>query len=338
MPAFALSASQFSHQFSQPEYKDFASYLRQSVSTPFVLNLRDASLMEVISACIKAKSRLHPRYREQVGSLVYNLGILEKENGITLKTVQVTDIFWGFFVSFLQDRGLKPSSIETITSQLRSILNWAVKYNAMVSPTYTDVVTPRACIQEIALTADEVSRIAYFDVDLFYAKRRKDYRERMKRIRDMFVLSCSLGQRHSDMVRIGPSCFDRSVFRITQQKTGNPAVVNIEQFAIDAKTAFRILERYGYHAPYTSTIANYNRGIHVLLRDAGLTDIVRREERINGKVVATDVPKWELVSSHTARRTFVTVNVLRGKNIHAIRRCTGHTDTRCFEKYIRDDD
>lgn len=338
MPAFSLSASQYSHIYQQPEYKDFATYLRQSISDPFVLNLRNASLMEVISACSKAKSRLHPHYPEQIGSLVHNLKILEKENGVILKPVQVTDIFWGFFVSFLQERGLKPPTIETLASQLRSILNWAVKYNATVSPTYTDVVIPRVTIQEIALTADEVSRIAYFDVDLFYANRRADFRERMKRIRDLFVLSCNLGQRHSDMVRVEPSCFDQNIFRITQQKTGNLAVVNIDQFAIDAKTTYRILEKYGYYAPYTSSIANYNRGLHVLLRDAGLNDLVRIEERINGKVVATNVPKWKLVSSHTARRSFVTVNVLRGKNIHAVRRCTAHTDTRCFERYIRDDD
>ena len=43
------------------------------------------------------------------------------------------------------------------------------------------------------------------------------------------------------------------------------------------------------------------------------------------------------VASHTARRTFVTVNILRGKNIHAVKRCTGHSDLRHLEGYVRDE-
>jgi hypothetical protein len=126
-----------------------------------------------------------------------------------------------------------------------------VKYNATVSPTYTDVVIPRVTIQEIALTADEVSRIAYFDVDLFYANRRADFRERMKRIRDMFVLGCSLGQRHSDLVRTEPSCFDRNIYRITQQKTGNLAVVNIDQ-CIGSDT-LHVVSEIGHRLPLHAT-------------------------------------------------------------------------------------
>ena len=251
--------------------------------------------------------------------------------------VQVTDIFWGYFISFCQGRGLKASTIDTMCGQLRSILNWAVKYNATVSPSYGDFCVPKAMIQEIALTADEVSRIAYFDVDRFYADRRKDYRETMRRVRDMFVLSCNLFQRHSDMVRIEKSCFDRNIFRITQQKTGNQAVVDINKYAVDAKTTYRILERYNYEAPYKATIGNYNFYLHQLMKDIGLDDPVRIEERVDGKLVTENVPKWRLITSHTARRTAITVNVLRGHNIHGVKRCSGHTDLRVFDNYVRDD-
>ena len=181
-----------------------------------------------------------------------------------------------------------------------------------------------------------MSRIAYFDVDRFYADRRKDYRETMRRVRDMFVLSCNLFQRHSDMVRIEKSCFDRNIFRITQQKTGNQAVVDINKYAVDAKTTYRILERYNYEAPYKATIGNYNFYLHLLMKDIGLDDPVRIEERVDGRLVTKNVPKWRLITSHTARRTAITVNVLRGHNIHGVKRCSGHTDLRIFDNYIRD--
>ena len=320
-----------------PVENDFRAYLEKSLRDPFVINLEGLSLMEVIRACIRSKTRLHPNYEASIGGLVYNLGILEQKYRVTLMPVQVTDIFWGYFISFCQGRGLKASTIDTMCGQLRSILNWAVKYNATVSPSYGDFCVPKARIQEIALTADEVSRITYFDVDRFYADRRKDYRETMRRVRDMFVLSCNLFQRHSDMVRIEKSCFDRNIFRITQQKTGNQAVVDINKYAVDAKTTYRILERYDYEAPYKASIGNYNFYLHQLMKDIGLDDPVRIEERVDGKLVTENVPKWRLITSHTARRTAITVNVLRGHNIHGVKRCSGHTDLRVFDNYVRDD-
>lgn len=315
---------------------DFRSYLEHSLRDPFTMNLKDCSLTEIIIACIKAKSKLHPHYKESLGCLTHNLHILEEYYHISLQSVQITDVFWGYFIAFCEQRGLKLSTIETMCNQLRSILNWAVKYNATVSPTYTDFDIKRPRNQEIALTADEVSRVTYFDIDRFYADRRPDFRETMHRVRDMFVLSCNLFQRHSDMVRIDPGCFERNIFRITQQKTGNLAIVNIDLYSIEPKTTYRLLEKYGYRAPYTATIGNYNYYLHQLMRDVGLVDPVRIEERHQGKLIAKNIPKWKLISSHTARRTAITVNVLRGHNVHELRRCSGHTDLRVFDNYVRD--
>ena len=139
------------------------------------------------------------------------------------------------------------------------------------------------------------------------------------------------------MRRITPECFSRNTFTITQQKTGNVAVVNIDKFAIDAKTTYRILERYGYQAPYTGENNRYNSRLHILMRDIGFTEPVREEERINGKLVVTTAPKWKKISSHTARRTAITIGVLRGHNVHALKRCSGHSNLDTFDRYIIDE-
>lgn len=315
----------------------FQTYLENSLRNPFVIDLDGCSLKEVILACVKAKTRLHPNYRDNINCLLYNLKILEHDYRVTLQPIQVTDIFWGYFIAFCQGRGLKNSTIATMCGQLRSILNWAMKYNAKVSPTYADIKIHKARNQEIALTADDVSRITYFDVERFYANKRKDFRETMGRVRDMFVLSCNLFQRHSDMVRISPECFERNIFRIVQQKTGNLAVVNIDKYSVDAKTTYRLLEKYQYKAPYTAGIGNYNYALHKLMMDIGFTDTIRIEERRNGVLHVECVPKWKMITSHTARRTAITIGVVRGHNIHNLKRCSGHTDLRVFDHYVRDE-
>lgn len=334
MPALNLIERSFSLEESRDGFKN---YLEQSLRDPFIVDLHNCTLIEVIKACIKAKSKQHRKYGKILSSLIYNLELLEQQYNIILRPIQITDIFWGYFISFCQDRGLKASSITTMSSQLRSVLTWAVRYNVSVSSTYTNFSLPKTRNQEIALTADEVSRITYFDVDRFYADRRKDYRDTMKRVRDMFVLSCNLYQRHSDMIRIDASCFNRNIFKITQQKTGCLAIVNIDRYSIDPPTTYRILETYGYKAPYVSNISNYNNHLHILMRDIGFTDEVRIEERVNGTLIVQNIPKYKLISSHTARRTAITINVLRGHNIHSLKKCSGHTDLRIFDGYVRDE-
>ena len=71
------------------------------------------------------------------------------------------------------------------------------------------------------------------------------------------------------------------------------------------------------------------------MRDIGFDDPVRLEEKVNGEMVTVAVPKWKLITSHTARRTAITVNVLRGHNVHELKKCSGHTDLRIFDNYVR---
>jgi integrase len=47
------------------------------------------------------------------------------------------------------------------------------------------------------------------------------------------------------------------------------------------------------------------------------------------------VPKWQLVSSHTARRTFITQSLAKGMKPYNTMKMTGHSSMRSFEKYIR---
>lgn len=319
------------------ELEDFKSYLRTSLRNPFIINLKDSSLIEIIDARIKVKNKIHPHYKESLACLLHNLNTLQDQYGVTLMPIQITDIFWGYFINFCEQRGLRPTSIETMCYQLKSILGWAMKYNAPVSPTYSDVRIKHRTPMEIALTSDEVSRITYFDIDRFYSNRRSDFRNTMHKVRDMFVLSCNLFQRYSDMIRIDRGNFDRNIFSIIQKKTGNKAVVNIDQFSMEPRTTYRILEKYDYKAPFSSTIGNYNYYLHPLMHDIGLDDLVRVEEKKGGEMAIEMVPKWKLITSHTARRTAITIGILRGHNIHALKRCSGHSDLGCLDKYIFDD-
>lgn len=310
----------------------FADYLNQSKDQAFVLDLSSASLMEVIDALVAMKSKMSPNYGKGYICLKNNLGILEQQFNCVLRPHQVTDVFWHNFVPFLLQRGLAMSSIKTICSQLRSALDWASRHQAKISPTFDLIKLPSYCHQQIALTPDEVSHIYHFDISTI--DRRPQHLRKLESVRDMFVLSCNLGQRFSDMIRIDKSCFNRNIFSIIQQKTGSHARVNIDRMSIDRNTTYKILEKYNYLSPLTTDISCYDKYLKELLSYIGFDEMIKRETKVNGYIEVENTPKWRLIGSHTARRTFATVNVLRGFRMAEIRRATGHKSESSFEKYI----
>ena len=310
----------------------FMSYLSQSKDCFFTLDLSNATLIEVIDELIRMKSKLHPTYAKSFSSLRHHLARLESQFCCTLMPHQVTDIFWHNFIPYLTNAGIALSSVKKICSQLRTALDWGARHGVRVSSTFDLVKIPSYCHQQIALTPDEVSHIYHFDLSTI--NRRPQYIRRMERVRDMFVLSCNLGQRFSDMVRLDKTCFDRNIFTILQHKTGTYARVDIERMCIDRNTTYAILEKYDYKSPLTTDISNYNKHLKEFLQLVGFKELIKRETKINGHIEVTYEPKWKLVSSHTARRTFATNNIVRGLKTSEIRRATGHKSESAFEKYI----
>lgn len=310
----------------------FMSYLNNSKESFFELDLSTTSVLEIIDALIHMKSKISPNYAKSYNTLKHHLRLLESHFSISLMPYQVTDIFWHNFIPFLVNGGLALSSVKKVCSQLRTALDWGARHNARISPTFDMVKIPPYCRQQIALTPDEVSHIYHFDLSTI--NRRPQYIRHLEKVRDMFVLSCNLGQRFSDMIRIDKSCFDRNIFTILQQKTGVYARVDIERMSIDRNTTYKILEKYDYTSPLSTDISCYDRYLKELLQYIGFKELIKRETKVNGYVDVKYEPKWKLICSHTARRTFATNNILRGLKTSEIRRATGHKSESSFEKYI----
>lgn len=311
----------------------FSSYLAKPQT--FQLDLSKASLLEVVEEMCRVKDLLSPNTTKHHSCLRKQIRGIESAFGCTIMPNQVTDIFWTYFVSYMVDVGhLAISSVKTCCAQLRSALSWASRHNCPIAPSFDFVSLPKYSHEQIALTTDEVSHIYHFDLSRI--KRRPRYIKTLERVRDHFVLSCSLGQRYSDMIRIDKSCFNRNIFSIMQQKTGVRCRVDIDKMSMDPKTVYKILEKYNYEAPYKSKTSNFDFYLKELLQyiGEGFSEQIKRETRVNGVVDTKFYHKYQLCSSHTCRRTFATINALRGYPETEIRRATGHRTGESFAKYL----
>lgn len=318
-----------------PIAQDFASFLSApSQTSVFEIDLRNATLQQVAEKMIEVKSRLHHNYAKLYSGLLGHLSAIEMMSHTIIRPEQVTDVFWTMFQDYLEtNRGLKPSTINALCDQLHNILKWGSLHNATVSKTYEMFDRKKVDVVKAVLSPSEIARIYYFDISKIEG-RRKHLLKNLERVKDMLVLSCCLGQRHSDLVRITPECFDNGIFRIKQQKTQNTAVVDIKRFCFDAKIANEILRKYNYSAPYPCDIANYNKMVKELLQYIGMDEPIKVEAKVGGKMVTTTLKTWEKVASHIGRRSFATIATQKNLPRYEIMRATGHTTESSFVKYI----
>lgn len=328
----------------------------------FHLDLSKHSLIGVLEAYATFKQRSSPRFKnhsiiEAIKNLQNAIRIVD-HNFSELLPIDVTDIFYEEFKLFLMSqksqRGgtLKPSTIQNYFDNIRAALSWGALHRCPVSETFKLYKVEAYEPVKVILTPSQIAHIYYYDIDRNKDKIKevlKTYPIRgfsfsnLKKVRDQFCFEANTAQRYSDASRISEENFDEThtILKVTQQKTGGKAKVNIPNYAIDQKIVYEILKKYNYQSPsFGMNISNFNRLLHILLQSIGgeFLEPVLSENKINGQIVSERIPMWKLIASHTARRTFVSYHLKQGKNLLQIQRCTGHKDLRSIQAYCVLDD
>ena len=117
---------------------------------------------------------------------------------------------------------------------------------------------------------------------------------------------------------------------LIQKKTG-------AQVSIPVSSELKgILKKYDYCLPHLEDQV-INRYLKDICKEAGLTESVEILETKGGTPVRNRYPKWDLVHTHTARRTGATLMYLSGMDLYDIMKITGHTTPVMLKKYIKAD-
>jgi len=78
----------------------------------------------------------------------------------------------------------------------------------------------------------------------------------------------------------------------------------------------------------------YNEYIKELCRHAKIDEPVKVVKQIGNKRIEEIKPKYELITSHTARRTFITLTLKKGILPETVMQISGHKDRKSFQKYV----
>jgi hypothetical protein len=185
----------------------------------------------------------------------------------------------------------------------------------------------------IYLTKSELKKIE--DLDL------SDHPQ-MEMHRDIFIIGAYTGLRYSDFSRIGKE----NITTVTDKDDKPVRVIKIFMKKVNSyvyipihPTVERLLKYHDYNLKqYKITNAVMNRHLKTIGEKAGLDDDVTKVTYRNKKGVKTKHKKYELITTHTARRSFATNAYKAGVPMLNIMRITGHKTSRSFLKYISFDD
>lgn len=150
-------------------------------------------------------------------------------------------------------------------------------------------------------------------------------------VRDTFIVQCLTGLRHSDMKNIYKE-------NIQEDSEGKYIVLTTKKTMKKIKIYFNdraeyILQQYDYTLPVIH-ISVMNRRLPQICEEAGICGRVEIVKMIGNKRIVEYKEKYEVIKTHTARRTFISLMLEAGENIATIRSITGHTQLSSFSRYI----
>ncbi len=237
----------------------------------------------------------------------------------------ITLDFYQDFLEYLQkDRNLSQNYIGKKIRTLKVFLNAAtdagVNNNNQFKSHRFKTISEET--KSIYLNENELQCIA--DLDL--SKNCK-----LDKVRDLFLIGCWTGQRYCDWNQVKKQNIKDGFLEVKQEKTGHPVVIPLHP------VVEKIMKKYDYQLPKLISNQKFNDYLEDVVKDekVGLTDLVEKTMTKGGVKQTTQYKKWELVKTHTARRSFATNLYKRKVPTITIMAVTGHKTEKSFLKYIK---
>ncbi len=266
------------------------------------------------------KTKYNENYKRSYRCIARHLQGYENERGVKLYSNSFTSDVAEDFVDYLLDKNLMLSTVSGYFDKICFMFRKMGKRDFNVDYSFEDYFIESEDATSVYITMQEIERI-------YNMKIRTKERDV---VRDRLVCNCLTGMRIGDFNALSSeNVINDVIFRKTQ-KTGETIEVPVHPIVR------KILNKYnGEFPPYYKSLQNYNKIIKSICKQAGLTDKVRWERTVGKRVVRKTFKRYELISSHTARRSFATNTYLAGILPARIMLITGHKSETSFFRYIR---
>ena len=131
------------------------------------------------------------------------------------------------------------------------------------------------------------------------------------------------------MQKLNDAIIGNGVITLYQTKTKEQVQIPI------LKEIAPLIDHYRQQGFPTFNANKANETIKDLVRRCGIDDLISFKEFRGGTTTIKTLPKWRMVSFHTARRSCITNLYKRGYPINYIMPLSGHRSVQAFQRYMR---
>ena len=226
------------------------------------------------------------------------------------------------FLKFcVENREHSANTVHRNIGLLKTFLLWAFNKKYSFNNSFVNFKKPpKFRTDEIALNIEQVEEIYAHD----FSKNRK-----FERVRDLFVFGCVTGMRFGNYSTISKNDVQGDFIRVIDLKSKS------KNLSIPLNNISKsILEKYEYSLPNISN-QKMNEYIKEVFKDLKFTDEIKKTMKYGDQLVEKNSEFYKRISSHTARRSFITI--MKNKRVpdKVIMSYTGHTSLEVFNAYYR---
>ena len=246
----------------------------------------------------------------------------EKKFRISFDTVDLN--FDERFKDFLiNDKKQTNNTVAKHYKNLKVFLNWATEKGYNTNLEFQKFKAKQNDGEIYFLTWDELMKL--FDLEIESPK--------LDRVRDIFCFGCFTGLRFSDILNLKQDNISNDTIQIQTLKTRGKTIIPLNKYSR------AIYEKHKSTETYSLFNAISNQKMNEYLKELGqlaeIKDPVQIIHYRGAERIEKIVPKYEVLTSHVARKTFITNAMMRGMSTEVIMDITTHNSYKSFQRYFK---
>ncbi len=256
-----------------------------------------------------------------------------------LKFEDITPIFLQSFIDYFKnDLKLNNSTNHKYMKIFNWFLNWATKMGYNTNLAYKGFEFKFKGIG----TSDYQKNIVFLSWDELQHLNNLDLsnNKRLEYIRDIYSFCCFTSLRYSDIAHLKKNDIktdnnNNHYLEILTVKTDDKLTIELNKYALAIWNKYKDQDLKNNRLFPVPTNQKYNEYLKEVAELAGLKSKETVIEFKGNKRIETTYEKWELITTHTARKTFIINALYLGIQPDIIRSWTGHKDHKTMALYTK---
>ncbi|RYE52906.1 MAG: hypothetical protein EOP48_15475 [Sphingobacteriales bacterium] len=272
---------------------------------------------------VLATSNRKASTKASIRPMITNLREFREKTGRSLHFDAIDLDFYDRYLEFAKGKGYSQNSIGTHIKNIKVFMREAFERGLTKNTFYQSKRFKKLQEESISiyLSKEELKKLE--ELDLSHATE-------LEEARDLFLVGCYTGLRFSDLSQLKIENIQKGkrVLKVRTQKTDETVVIPI------GSVVNRLIDKYEGHFPLISN-DKMNEYLKEVGEKAKLNEKVEIIYTKGGHRTREVLKKWELMTVHTARRSFATNAYLLGVPSISIMKITGHKTEKNFLQYIK---